>query len=441
MINYKQVQSQKQSLKINPQQIQFLNFLQLGGNELEDYIDKELEENPFLKEEHKPLEQYTLKVNNSSASTIDWQTNQVEEFCFYDHLKEQLNFLSLSDSQREIATFIIASVDEKGFLSSSIEDLCEHLSFAKNTFYDETEVKGVLKIVQKLEPLGTALPNLTSYLASQLSDNKCCTNLIENHLDDLVNKNYKGIMEGLLINEEELKACLDKIASLKPFPSYGFAVNLQAETNRIYTEYKIEIDGDQIYGSLVKSRERFFKIDKSYGKNINHLNDKKAKSFIQNKLHSAQWFLEAMQQREETMTLVLNEVIKRQKAFFLSRGDWQKLKPMILKDIAQSIDCTISTVSRVSSTKYIDTPFGILSLKKLFSESVITANGKLISTKDIQDKVEQMINKEDKQNPLTDKEIMNTLGEKGIPLTRRTITKYRENLNISPSKLRRTLSI
>lgn len=439
MLEYQQVTSQKQTLKINPQQIQFLNLLQLGEYELDAYLANETVENPFLQEAKSTDKSYTLNCSSNIAEQNNWLENQSRETSFQDYLLEQLSYLFLNENELAIARFIVSSLDEKGFLKHSTEEIAEDFGFNCNKFIEEEEVNGVLLKLSKLEPKGIGVRDITEYLSLQLDNYPLTKSIIVKHIEDVGAKNYEAISQSLGITIGELKDELCFISKLNPYPAYGYAHIDQTETNKIFPEYKIEIEGDIIIGSLVKKSAGKYIVDKSYLKSLGKSKESGARKFLKSKLFSANWIVEALQQREETMSVVLEEIIGRQEAFFKSGGDYQELKPMILKDIAERVDLTISTISRVTSNKFLDTPFGTICLKNLFSESIITTNGEVVSNKEVQNKVEVLIDNENKIEPLTDKQISYELSRCGIQLTRRTITKYRENLNISSSKLRRTL--
>lgn len=439
MLTYKQVQGTKQTLGINPQQIKFLNFLQLNNNELEAYVSKELEENPFLEEkEEKDVNNFTTSSKEKSTENWMQQTVAMEE-SFQDQLKGQLHYLKLSERLLQICEYLIDSLDDKGFFKTDIEDFLDDLSFAHNLFFEKDEITEALQIIQQLEPKGIGTKSIQEFLSSQVAPDSNLYIVLQYHFHDLSERNYEAIIESSTLSSENLEEALQQLKKLRPYPSFGYASNDQVRKNLIYPEYKIENKEGKLVCSLIGGFTKSFTFNEQYVKDLQLSKDKKAKRFMTEKVQTATWLTDAIKQREDTMVLVIHEVCRRQQDFFLS-GDWQDLKPMILKDISDSLDRTISTVSRVTSTKYVECNFGILSLKSLFSESVITKDGRLISNKEIQDLVKNYIAAEDKSNPLTDKEIMTKLSHSGIDLTRRTISKYRDTLQIASSKKRRIFS-
>lgn len=463
----------KQTLRILPSQIQWLNFLQLSTIELEAKVQQELEENPLLDIADSFTETSTDTLPNTSEPIkeyMDWDEFRhdditdykteidhlpthcavsnlpvKQESSWYDGLIEQLSHLSISKRQVVISEYIIGSLDTNGFCAYDIEELTDDISFANNLFVTTQEVEECLAIVQQLEPKGLACYNLQAYLLFQLQQKvliddslRLAIKIVSQHLDDLANHNYERIMKYCHIGESQLKYIIPQILSLKTQPLHCQDTNIWDTKATIIPDYILSYENEAIEIHLNTTKIPPLKINKSYLDSFTRQTDKPTQQFIQAKVASANWLIEAIQQRESTMLKMIQALVEFQKDYFMS-GDIAQLKPMILKDIAQCINMDISTVSRVTSGKYIQTPFGIIHLKSLFSEGIKTNGGHEVSNKQIQEFIAHLIDKEDKNYPLSDSQLVAKLTEKGFFIARRTVAKYRDHLAIQAAPLRRKL--
>jgi RNA polymerase sigma-54 factor len=467
-----QIQTQKQQLKILPQQIQMLNIFHLNVLELDQRIQDELDENPLLE---KNEEEETVAVDKFEKESVrdyeDWEehgyddipdykmeyenyfnsetmpTVPIKAFSDYrEHLKEQIRYEGLTDRQLQLADYIIDCLNCNGFLQQELEDMADDLSFKHGVIVESVELEEVVKAIQGLDPVGVGAKNTRECLLIQLHnlakkgpDVKKAIQLLENHYTDLSHRNMDKIMESLDVDEDELKIILRLLASLKLKPVLeefdGGTVN-----NNIIPDFILTVnDEGEIEVNLFRSRSSSLYINQSLMETVHHAagsKDKSATQYLKSKLSSAQWFVNAIKQRESTMMQIMRAIVSLQRDYFLT-GDVSSLKPMILKNIADRVGVDISTVSRVTSNKYVDTPFGIILLKNLFTEGIINKEGEVISNRVIQSAIEGVIETEDKLSPYTDQQLVSILANKGIMVARRTIAKYREQLQIPVAQLRR----
>ncbi|UBM60654.1 RNA polymerase factor sigma-54 [Marinilongibacter aquaticus] len=441
----KLIQTQKQTLKINPQQIQFLNFLQLNELEVEERIRQEIEENPLLEEEEENWDFDIKRVlpTNNADRTGAMTALENQRACSADllaELKEQVKFASLSEREELLDLFILGSVDEKGFLKSTDEELEDIISFAGNVFYTKEEIAQSRARIQALEPKGVASDSLPNYIlcqAEELGLGSLVRQIVTECFEELGERDFESLQNNLHVEQEELSEALQAIASLKPYPFFGFEVGTEFQ-EEILPEYKVEWRNGEVVAGILVGDKRRLQFNEAYLHSLEKGADKKTKAFLARKSHSAQWFMEALEERYKTMSACIAAVVRLQEAYFLS-GNLGDLKPMILKDVAEITGRNISTISRVTSQKFVETPFGTVSMKSLFSEAIQKNNGEYISNREVQDFVSHLVENEDKNEPLTDAQIQVRLEESGVKLTRRTITKYRESLNILSSKYRRAL--
>lgn len=486
MLNNSQIQTLKQTLKINPQQIQFLNFLYLNSQELEEYVSNELEENPFIVEDGKkteeiaPVEDFRSDDGHESSSMkeLDWENSFSPEEYDYgipqyktadnnydgesddyrfevsddsqgiaDEVRQNLIVIDLTESEKQIADFLLNSVDDKGFLNASVEQLTDDISFSTGKFFNEDEVSKVKNIINRLDPVGFASTDLKEYLLLQLAEKlrqgeevEDAIKVLEQAFEKFVNREYADLQASFGLKEEELKNIINQISALSPSPTFGKDTSKGFSNNpTIIPDYVVTIENGKPSGQLNNPKNYFFAINENYAEELLKHPDSKTREYVNNKVKSALWFVDAIRQREETMTKVIKALVYLQSDFFVS-GENHQLKPMVLKEVADLIGMDISTVSRVTSSKYAQTPFGLINLRLLFSEGIKTDDGEMISNKEVQDKVMKLVETEDKSSPLTDLDIQQMLESEGITLTRRTITKYRLFLNIPSSKLRRILN-
>lgn len=488
MVSNSQVQTLKQHLKVNPQQIQFLNFLNLGLDELDDYIKKELEENPFLEEnegkfDEKKLEsadtfeqndsfaedtatsstteidwenhfspeeydygvpQYKTQANNYSADDELYSAPITVEYTFRDEAKEQVHYLNFSEKELMIAEFIVDMLDDTGFLRREIADLTDDISFGFNVFVTEEEVATVKKVINQLEN-GLAAFDLRECLCLQLQelrkrgkDVEIAHKILSECYHQFSEREFEKIAAKLNITQSDIKAAIALIATLSPSPIRGKNSSTVVTNHSIIPDYIVDIIGEQVIGQLNNPRSRNFGVNEYYANSLSNHKDRQTRSYVGNKIKSAMWFIDAIQQRQQTMTKVIETLVYLQEPYFKT-GKVENLRPMILKNVADLIGMEISTVSRVTSKKYAQTPFGIINLKDLFTDSITNEDGTEISNRRVKEMVKNIIDTEDKLQPLTDTQIKSVLEEDGISLSRRTITKYREAMSIDASKYRRVL--
>ena len=461
--------AQKQRLKILPQQIQLLNFFHLNTLELEQRITQEIEDNPLLEDQKNDIEEDADKFSKDAVQDFqDWEEYGYDDipdykfeyacylhndklperpitnsFDFRNSLKEQFKLASEDARETELAEFIIDSLSEAGLMEQSVEALAEDISFKHNRWVESAEIEGVLLKVQQLEPVGIAARSIKECLLIQLyrmnrkrPDVRIAVKLLEDHFHDLHNRNMDKIKAHLDIDEDELKIVLRLIASLNMRP----ICELQEGVNQnIVPDFIVTRNGDSIDVQLFRQRSESLNINSSWKEmaenNAKVTTDKSAVQYIKNKLQSAQWFIHAVQQRESTMLKIIKAIVELQYEYFMT-GDINKLQPMILKNIAETVGVDISTVSRITCNKYAETPFGLLLLKDLFTEGIANQKGQVISNKVIQSAIEEVIENEDKHNPYTDQQLVKILSQKGFSVARRTVAKYREQLQIPVSHVR-----
>ena len=465
----------KLSQKLSPQQIQLMKLIQLTTAELEQKITNEIEENPALEKGSESLEndrnEYEGDIGEGDINVDEYLSDETESYDqnYYSNQEESTNFqtkesisfhqfldnqsknLILADLEKPICEFLIGSIDESGYLRREIEDIIDDLAFTQNIVADNTQVLSVLKKIQDLDPPGVGARSLQECLLIQLKRKKNekesiinSINLIENEFELFSKKKFSRITEKLNLSEEDLKLVVEEISKLNPKP--GGAITSEFSNNTIVPDFILSIEDGNFTVELNKRNSPELRLSNSY-KNIleGYKNDpNKTKSqnqtvqFLKQKLDSAKWFIEAIEQRHQTLFQTINAIVNFQKEYFLT-GEEKNLKPMILKDIAEIINMDISTVSRVANSKYIDTPYGIKLLKSYFSEGMKNSEGDEISTIEIKKILKEIINKENKNKPLSDIELSDKLSKKGYKVARRTVSKYREQLDISVARLRKEL--
>ena len=465
----------KLSQKLSPQQIQLMKLIQLTTAELEQKITNEIEENPALEKGSESLEndgnEYEEDIGEGDVNVDEYLSDETESYDqnYYSNQEESTNFqtkesisfhqfldnqsknLILADLEKPICEFLIGSIDESGYLRREIEDIIDDLAFTQNIVADNTQVLSVLKKIQDLDPPGVGARSLQECLLIQLKRKKNekesiinSINLIENEFELFSKKKFSRITEKLNLSEEDLKLVVEEISKLNPKP--GGSIASEFSNNTIVPDFILSIEDGNFTVELNKRNSPELRLSNSY-KNIleGYKNDpKKTKSqnqtvqFLKQKLDSAKWFIEAIEQRHQTLFQTINAIVNFQKEYFLT-GEEKNLKPMILKDIAEIINMDISTVSRVANSKYIDTPYGIKLLKSYFSEGMKNSEGDEISTIEIKKILKEIVNEENKNKPLSDIELSDKLSKKGYKVARRTVSKYREQLDISVARLRKEL--
>ena len=465
----------KLSQKLSPQQIQLMKLIQLTTAELEQKIKNEIEENPALEQGKESLENDSNEFESNSeegdVNVDDYLSDEPEEFNqnYYSNQEESTNFqtkstlsfhqyldnqsknLILKDSQKPICEFLIGSIDESGYLRRDIDDIIDDLAFTQNIVATKQEVLSILEKIQDLDPAGVGARSLQECLLIQLkkknNQKKSVINsikILENEFEIFSKKKFSKLSEKLSLSQEDLKNAIEEISRLNPKP--GGSITSEFSNNTIVPDFILTIEDGMFIVELNKRNSPELKLSNSY-KNIleGYKNDpKKTKSqnqamqFLKQKLDSAKWFIEAIEQRHQTLFQTVNAIVNFQREYFLT-GEEINLKPMILKDIAEIINMDISTISRVANSKYIDTPYGIKLLKSYFSEGMKNKEGDEISTIEIKKILKQIVSEEDKNKPLSDIELSNNLSDKGYKVARRTVSKYREQLEISVARLRKEL--
>lgn len=445
----KQRLKQEQKLQLSPKQIQFLNLLQIPLSSLSKRIESELEENPALEETEESTneeEVYYKSNNTSNNKEVNTTVVKEREIGLQDYLSSQLFLESLSTEQEKICLFIIGCLDENGFLSRSLLEISDDILFEYNQNIGETELIEQLRCIQSLEPTGVGARNLKECLLLQLAQKKktetqeLAIKVLEDHFTSFTSKNFERICKQLNITESTLKSVYKLVASLNPKPGAAYS-NKEENTNYITPDFLLSTNNNEFLLSLNHIGNRKIKSSDYYKKmlaDVKKSKDKDAVQFLTQKIENADWFANAIVQREQTLLNTMNCILEIQSDFFKT-GDEKFLKPMKLLDVAQKIKMDISTVSRVTNSKYIETPFGMFLLKEFFSEAYHKEDGTTISTKVIKSKLVEIIEKEDKKSPFTDDQLSEKLEELEFHIARRTVSKYRQQLKISSSKLRREL--
>jgi len=481
----KQSLQQKLLQKLSPLQIQVIKLLEIPTAQLEQRIKKELEENPILELDREQADPDKDETDNTPEQEVERDELSIDEYInnedipayklqarnfskddkhedipfsngasFHEHLISQLGLRILTDRQRNIAEYIIGNVDEDGYLRREIDEIIDDLAFAQNIEVDEREALDVLDIVQDFDPAGVAARDLQECLLLQIQrkdrsfpDTENAFQVLKNHFEEFTRKHYDKITKRLHIDEEELKDALGEILKLNPKPGSSYSNPMSKTVQHIIPDFLLDIEDDQFQLTLNTRNVPELRISNTYSDMLqdysankkNQSQDKKdAVMFVKQKLDSAKWFIDAIRQRQNTLMTVMNSILEYQRAYFME-GDEIKLRPMILKDIAELTNLDISTISRVSNSKYIQTHFGIFPLKYFFSEGMQTDSGEEVSTREIKKILEECISNEDKRKPLTDDKLAVILKEKSYNIARRTVAKYREQLNIPVARLRKEL--
>ena len=471
----------KLSQKLSPQQIQLMKMIQLSTLELEQKIEAEIGENPALESGKEKLSNDFSELDNGNESLepneidIDQYVSETEipsyklytnnysndkednsipfsgGISFHQFLSQQIGNLILPEDEIQIAEFIIGSIDDSGYLRRNNEELIDDLAFTQNIIVDNNLIEKIVRSVQSLEPTGVGARSLQECLLLQLLKKKkdrpeleIAIKIIKLHFDLFSLKHYQKLLEKLNINKEQLKKALDVIGKLNPKP--GGALASINQNTQIVPDFILTVDEGEINVSLNQRNAPELKVSNSYkemllgySKSDSKLeSQEEAVQFIKQKLDSAQWFIDAIKQRHQTLSLTINTIVEIQKEYFIT-GDEKKLKPMILKDIADKINMDISTISRVANSKYIETPYGTKLLKTFFSEGLKKEDGEDVSSIEIKNILEQLISEENKKKPLTDNILSTKMKEKGYIVARRTVAKYREQLEIPVARLRKEL--
>lgn len=471
-MSIKLVQEQKLIQRLSPLQIQTIKLIELPIQDLEQRIRKELEENPVLdediesqqtKEENEPrqvslseyreddsIPSYKLYVNNQGRDEKpQYNTFSVKE-SFTQSLMDQLGFRNLDEHEYSVAAFIIGSLDDDGYLRRDIESLVDDMDFRAGIRSDSEEVLRMLKVIQEFEPTGVGARDLRECLLLQLDGMKNgvevrnAKEIISKYFFEFSAKHFQKIMQKTGFSRDELKAAMSVILKLNPSPGGQVDDSYTDQAQQVVPDFILEMDGGEPKLSMPRFNIPELRINRKYAdilleaSNSNEREKKEAAAFVKQKLDSAKWFVEAIKQRHNTLMTTMQAIVDYQKEFF-TEGDDSCLKPMVLKDIANITGFDISTVSRVVNSKYVETWFGIYSLKYFFSEGLENAEGDQVSTRELKRVLQDAIDAEDKANPLTDDQLVDYMKSKGYRLARRTVAKYRDQLNIPKARLRKEL--
>lgn len=472
----------KQQQKLSPLQMQVIKLTELPSLELEERIKQELEDNPAL-EEGQDYEDINEDFDNDSDENISQEDitlgdylndEEVPDFRLKDnnklssdrqeipfaiaeslneHLLEQLGECDFNDDDLKSAEYIIGNIDESGYLDRSLSAISDDLIFQQNIDISTDNLEKLLKIIQTFDPAGIGARDLKECLLLQLErkENSDIVDLskrvIKDYFDEFSKKHYEKIIHYLKIDEAIFKEIIQEITTLNPKPGNNWGDSLAQSMNTIVPDFIVEVYNGELFFSLnnrnipdLRVNKEYSEMLKGYSDNKESMNNdaKNAVLFVKQKLDSARWFIEAIKQRQETLYNTMRAIIDLQYNFFMT-GDEMQLKPMILKDVAERTGFDISTISRVSNSKYVQTNFGIYPLKHFFSESMQTDTGEEISSREVKAILKECIENEDKRKPLTDDKLSEILQQKGYVIARRTIAKYREQMNIPIARLRKEI--
>ena len=476
----------KLSQKLSPQQIQLMKLVQLPTQAFEERIKQELEENlalergkedatedfeegysneefddntqintedinvdDYLSDDEIP--DYRLHANNYSSDQDDKSIPYASGSSFTQQLTDQLNTYRLEEQEYLIAQFLIGSIDDSGYMRRPLLDLTDDLAFTQNIYTDVETIEKVLKVVQQLDPAGVGARDLQECLLIQLQrkvqtpQTELAGLIVEKTFEKFTKKHYLKLQKKFNITENQLKDAIQEIERLNPKPGSSFSNNLRS-VEHVVPDFTIKIIDGELSLTLNARNAPELHISKSYSEMLLGYKASKEKSkaqkeavqFIKQKLDAAKWFIDAIRQRQQTLYVTMSAIMQYQKAYFLS-GDEEQLRPMILKDIADEIEMDISTVSRVANSKYVNTPYGTKLIKEFFSESMTNDQGEEVSTREIKSILKTVIVEEDKKKPLTDEKLAKILKEKGYPIARRTVAKYREQLEFPVARLRKEI--
>jgi RNA polymerase sigma-54 factor len=478
---------QKLLQKLSPQQIQMIKLLEVPTLQIEQRIKKELEENPALEEgqeeedipsEAEEEEQFEKTDKDQEEFTLD---DYIEEddipdyrlqaknyskdedkrteipfsvgFSFHEHLESQLGLRDLSDKQKILGEYILGNIDDDGYLRRELINIVDDLAFLQNVETTESELEEVLKIIQDLEPAGVGARTLRECLLLQIEKRdktqpsmNLAHTILDSHFEEFTKRHYDKIIARLVITENELKAAIDEVLKLNPKPGGVYSDPFNKTSQPIIPDFILELSEEGFDLHLNSRNLPELRLSAAYNEMLHtYSRDKSQKKemkdaalFVKQKIDSAKWFIDAIRQRQNTLLLTMNAILEYQQEYFID-GDETKLKPMILKDVAEMTGLDISTVSRVANSKYIQTHFGIFPLKFFFSEGLQTDSGEEVSTREIKRILQDCIENEQKRKPLTDERLTEILQEKGYQIARRTVAKYREQLNIPVARLRREI--
>ena len=462
--------------KISPQQIQMIKLLELPTMQLEERIKREIEDNIVLEEdtdtptdgeevqEKISVEEYIGKeddspgykarINNFSKDDKERPVYITEARSLGESLVEQLRFRSLTDEELTIAAYIVGSIDDDGYLRRDLQSLSDDLAFTRGLDVSVAEIERILHIVHELEPAGIGARSLQECLLLQMRQHALDTSakrlahkIISQHFEAFAKKHYERLMTRLAVGEDEFREAIDYIRTLSPKPGNLYAEGGVDTTPYITPDFLLDNTDGSMRLMLNSSGLPEVRISRRYRDMIRDMvapdgtvkaKDREAVQFVKSKIDSAKWFISAIKQRHDTLMRTMQTILDFQREYFQD-GDKSKLKPMILKDIADRTDLDVSTISRVVNSKYIQTSFGIILLKSLFSEGMQTSSGEEVSSHEIKTILQECIDTEDKRHPLTDENLMDILNDKGYCIARRTVAKYREMLDIPVARMRKQI--
>ena len=473
--------------KLSPQQIQMIKLLEVPTLQIEQRIKKELEENPALEEgseeedvpsETEEEDQFDEKDKDQEEFTLDdyIEDDDIPEYrlqaknyskdedrrneipfsvgaSFQEYLESQLSLRDLTEKQKILGEYILGNIDEDGYLRRELINIVDDLAFLQNVETTEAELEEVLKIIQDLEPAGIGARTLRECLLLQLEKRdksepslKLAYNILDSHFEEFTKRHYDKIILRLGITENELKAAIEEILHLNPKPGGVYSDPFSKTSQPIIPDFILELSEDGFDLHLNSKNLPELRLSSAYSEMLHsYSKDKSQKKemkdavlFVKQKIDSAKWFIDAIKQRQNTLLLTMNAILEYQQEYFID-GDETKLKPMILKDVAEMTGLDISTVSRVANSKFVQTHFGIFPLKFFFSEGLQTDSGEEVSTREIKRILRDCIENEQKRKPLTDESLTDILQEKGYQIARRTVAKYREQLNIPVARLRKEI--
>jgi len=480
----KQQQQLKQITKLSPQQIQTIKMLELPALGIEEHIKNELDENPALEEGLEYSDEHDADYDNEADDKENYDSNEDlslgdymneddipdyklaemssqkehkenilfnNEQSLSEYLLQQLRISELSEKNEKTGEYIIGNIDKDGYLRRSLAAIADDIAFQYGENISEEVLLDTLMFIQDLDPPGIGARNLQECLILQLKKHKdteevvVATKILTDFFDEFTKKHFNKIQKALNIDEEQIKAAISKITSLNPKPGSNWDDSMTAAMNHIIPDFIVETSNGELTMALNSRGVPSLRISREYsdmlkdytGNKTNQTSDMRdAVMYVKQKLDAAQGFIDAVRQRQETLQLTMEAIVLMQKDFFLT-GDESKLKPMILKDVAEKTGYDISTISRVSNSKYVQTNFGVYPLKFFFSESTQTESGETISTREIKQIIKEEIDAENKKKPVTDEELTAILKKKGYLIARRTVAKYREQLSIAVARLRR----
>lgn len=480
----------KLSQKLSPQQIQLMKLIQLPTQAFEQRLQEEMVENPALEGDvDASLDSYEDSFDNSNDDYDDYDNEHIDtgdlnideylsndetpdykyqtnnysdddedkslpiaaQMSFHQDLINQLNTFILSDEDREIAEFLVGSIEDSGYIRRTIQDIVDDMAFTQGIYTDEKTVERVLTVVQQLEPSGLGARDLQECLLIQLKHKtptdsvNLAIDIIDKQFEAFTKKHYDKLLQKFDVTKEQLKKAIDEIEKLNPKPGGSYDSSSRV-IEHVVPDFTIRVVDGELELTLNSRNAPELHVSKDYQEMLQTYKvsseksaaQKDAVQFIKQKLDSAKWFIDAIKQRQETLLVTMNAIMHFQYEYFLE-GEETKLKPMILKDIADMVGLDISTVSRVANSKYVDTPYGTKLIKEFFSEAMKNTEGEDVSTIEIKKILEQVIAEEDKSKPLPDEDLAVILKERGYPIARRTVAKYREQLDIPVARLRKKI--